>query len=71
MEILDTNMCTFCKKEVETLKHLFWQCSFVQTFWKSVKKWCILKLKVYVQSVSNLFIQSTVFFGEMSPGKMF
>ena len=35
--IKDSDRCSFCKKERETLIHLFWECKVVQTFWTSFK----------------------------------
>jgi len=29
-----TDICTFCEQKKESLIHLFWDCEFVQTFWK-------------------------------------
>ena len=31
------NICTFCNVAVETLEHLFWECSTTQTFWKECR----------------------------------
>ena len=31
--------CLLCRAEVETAKHLFFQCSFVQQIWNSIKGW--------------------------------
>ena len=28
--------CYFCKSEVETLEHLFWDCSKIKQFWASI-----------------------------------
>ena len=36
MGIKETKMCTFCKQEDETLKHLFWDCKMVKEFWYNV-----------------------------------
>ena len=30
MKLSNTNICTFCQKENETLIHLFWECTVVQ-----------------------------------------
>ena len=37
-------MCSFCNSEVETLKHLFWDCEFVKIFWQQVFTHCQKKL---------------------------
>ena len=35
----DTNLCTFCKKEEETIFHLFCSCTHTISFWSSVFSW--------------------------------
>jgi hypothetical protein len=32
-----SNLCDFCSRNVESIEHLFWECSHVQEFWKNVK----------------------------------
>lgn len=32
-EITDSPLCPFCRNEVETIYHLFYYCTFVQSFW--------------------------------------
>ena len=34
----NSSLCTFCKKEIETLKHLFWDCPFVSDFWFNLSR---------------------------------
>ena len=36
IKILDKDTCTFCKVSIETIVHLFWECSRVQIFIKEV-----------------------------------
>ena len=33
-----SHLCEFCKKEKESIKHLFWACPHVQQFWKDVEQ---------------------------------
>ena len=33
------NNCTFCNAAIETLEHLFWECSSTQRFWKETTAW--------------------------------
>lgn len=35
--ILENDLCTFCKKERETIIHLFWQCEIIQEFWQLIQ----------------------------------
>lgn len=37
MNIKNTDVCSFCSEESETLIHLFWNCRFVQAFWRQFK----------------------------------
>ena len=37
--VKDTNKCSFCGKERETLIHLFWFCEKTKSFWKSLEIW--------------------------------
>ena len=32
-EITDSPLCPFCRNEIETIYHLFYYCTFVQSFW--------------------------------------
>ena len=32
VQLSTTNTCTFCKQEIETIMHLFWQCPITQSF---------------------------------------
>ena len=36
---IDSNKCTFCTNEPETLQHLFYDCNVVRKLWESVEKW--------------------------------
>ena len=36
---VDSDRCTFCKNEVETIEHLLYDCNFVEKFWSSVMCW--------------------------------
>lgn len=32
-------MCSFCKNQSETQKHLFWDCQHAKTYWGEIKNW--------------------------------
>jgi len=34
---VNSNLCTFCNIHVETIQHLFWECTTVARFWDSVR----------------------------------
>ena len=39
IRVKDNNLCTFCKKDIETLIHSFWTCVIVQNLWKCLERW--------------------------------
>ena len=40
-----SDKCTFCDLETKSLLHLFWECKFIQTFWKELESWLSTKLQ--------------------------
>ena len=38
-KIKSTNRCYYCDIEVETLKHLFYDCIVIQRFWNQISRW--------------------------------
>ena len=36
-KISKTNLCDFCCRDIETFKHLFWECCHSQHFWSQLK----------------------------------
>ena len=37
--IRQSDLCTFCKTEAESLIHLFWSCRVTSLFWQELKQW--------------------------------
>ena len=35
----DTDLCTFCDEDIETLTHLFVECEISKLFWKQIEDW--------------------------------
>ena len=56
-KIANSNLCDFCSSDIETVKHLFWDCQLSQHFW--------LQLKSFLESVNiNLLLDyKTICFG--------
>ena len=42
------NVCTFCKKEAETIEHLFVECKRVTNIWSKIQNWIQIKLGIPV-----------------------
>ena len=37
MKLTNTNTCTFCNIEIESIEHLFWECINVRNFWRQLE----------------------------------
>ena len=37
--VKESDLCTFCKTETESLIHLFWSCGVTFIFWQEFKQW--------------------------------
>ena len=62
--VKDTDKCSFCKSETESLIHLFWDCTIVKEFWNKVRNW--IKEHITSKTIINLtqltclgFVQNT------------
>ena len=57
MKIIQSNLCTFCKSEVETLEHLFVECEFSKQLWIQISSLLRNKTKrdVNLSKVEKLF----------------
>ena len=40
--IKETDLCIFCKSEVESLIHLFWCCKVILQCWQGFRQWMII-----------------------------
>ena len=58
-KVIDSDRCTFCKTEKETISHLLWDCTYTETFWKHVSEW-ITKNTPHVHSL-NITEQLVIF----------
>ena len=37
--MIDSPLCTFCKREIESIEHLFFYCNVTKTFWEAFCSW--------------------------------
>ena len=49
MNLSDTNICPLCETNIETIKHVFLECTHVTTLWHQLEKWLKIKLKKTVK----------------------
>ena len=43
MNLIGTNKCHICQKEIETIKHAFLECNSVRHLWLQIEKWVKFK----------------------------
>ena len=43
--IINSELCSFCLQQPETLMHFFFECKFVECFWNNIGDWISAKLK--------------------------
>ena len=56
MNIVGSSLCSQCKKEPETIPHLFLNCTFSQKFWSNTQKWCSPIFKLPNLSEKTVFL---------------
>jgi hypothetical protein len=39
MHVTDTELCSFCGREKDSIPHIFWHCGVVQNFWLAFERW--------------------------------
>ena len=47
-ELVDNNLCKFCRKDPETLMHLFCDCEIVVSFWNNVSEFLSSRLRINI-----------------------
>ena len=56
--IKQTDSCSFCEEQKETLVHLFWTCKYTQNFWKDMFEWISQIFKDLETSLPRLLFVS-------------
>ena len=59
MREVNSEYCTFCNTEVETVVHVMWECNTAQHLWSNVKKWVMQKTgKNILFSLENVILNN-------------
>ena len=58
MKISNSDKCTFCEKELETVEHLFYYCECSKAIWIAAENWI-----TSAQSITILFSLQNVLLG--------
>ena len=59
--ICDSDLCTFCEEERETIRHLFYDCKIIADIWNKLKKWISVRFKTaIVLSYENVIANNIV-----------
>ena len=40
MNLVESPLCSLCKREVESISHLFLKCEFSTRLWEETQRWC-------------------------------
>ena len=59
-KLADSPLCVFCKKEIETIPHLFWQCELINAFWNNLL--ALIEDKCFTDD-NFVFTEQLVLFG--------
>ena len=59
-KIVDDPLCSFCNQEIETIRHLLWNCYVVKAFWEGLNSLLIANC-AHCQNI--LFSEELVLFG--------
>ena len=57
-KIVDSPMCEFCKSDIQTLVHLFWDCPIINEIWSFVINWISEKYSLELELDKDLFLLS-------------
>ena len=49
LRIIDSNLCSFCNQQPESIEHLFIHCEFVKDLWNDLKRWMFNKLNIQIE----------------------
>ena len=61
--LCNSNLCDFCRSNIETVDHLFWECIVVQRFWSELHSFL---LSINIKFSYN---KETIFFGVFKKNK--
>ena len=59
-KMIDSPLCTFCKKEIESFEHLLWKCSITEGFWQAFTSW-LTRQSVYMTPLTMLNVLFGIF----------
>ena len=54
--VKESDLCTFCKTDTDSLIHLFWSCGVTSVFWQEFKQW----ITTNYENVTSNFSPATV-----------
>ena len=64
--IKNTNICSFCNSEIETVKHFFFDCKIVKKFWIDIQKYTKAHILTYFILVWTQITLSAIGYNELS-----
>ena len=56
VKISDSPMCNKCKHNIDSIYHMFWECTHIQSLWLSVNQWLGETFRLQMVSTSNVIL---------------
>ena len=66
IKMIDSPQCTFCKNEIESLEHLFYNCEITRSLWVALRSW-LMECNINLEPLSFF----NVLFGIFNAGEDF
>ena len=66
IKMIDWPQCTFCKNEIESLEHVFYNCEITRSFWVALRSW-LMECNINLEPLSIF----NVLFGIFNSGEDF
>ena len=60
IKMIDWPQCTFCKKEIESLEHLFYNCKITRSFWVALRSW-LMECNINLEPLSTFNVLCGIF----------
>jgi hypothetical protein len=58
--IVHSNLCDFCSTDIESIRHLFWECNHVQVFWNNLHNFINnAHIRINIKTISFGFCEET------------
>ena len=60
IKMIDSPQCTFCKNEIESLEHLFYNCEITRSLWVALRSW-LMECNINLEPLSFFNVLFSIF----------